>query len=50
MTPPAYLSLNQPLAWPSDVNPYIIDEPIIESNSLQKPEPKLKDGGINYVW
>lgn len=43
-------SYSAPLAWPSDLYENAIDEPILESPTLQKPEPKTKDGGLNYVW
>jgi len=43
-------SLSTPLAWPSDIMPGAIDELLLEQKQIEKPDPKLKDGGIAYIW
>ncbi len=50
MLPPLSSPWTMPLAWPSDIKEGAIDEVHAQNPSLQKPDPKLKDGGINYVW
>lgn len=47
---PLWVNCPVPLAWPSDILVDVIDEPVNGTIQVEKPDPKNKDGGINYVW